>query len=260
MSSNGPNVGGMLATWFGGDSLYPDWGIPINFGAASNLIFGNNPVYQISDFLAIYPKYGTYAQSIVAVTVANGGSGYAVGNPLTPVQPDSSGAVITVTAVNGNAVSAVTVSQPGTGYSVANDVPTTTNGNGTGCTLNITQLLPPNLLVPLGVIQLYLNLASACLQEARWADYWPAAMGWFIDHFLTLYLRSNGNVGNTAGQVAQAGLSFGVTVSKSAGDVSVGYESIQSQLDGFAQWNLTLSGQMLASIAKILGMGFMYVP
>ena len=263
MSSNGPNVGGMLATWFGGDSLYPDWGIPVDFGAASNLIFGSNPLYQVSDFLALYPKYGTYAQALQGVTVAAGGTGYAVDDTLTPAQEYASGGVLTVASVDGSgAVLTITVTNPGAGYSVVSAVATTTNNAGTGCTLNITSLVPPNLLsgLPLVVIQLYVNLASACLQQARWVDYWLAAMGWFIDHFLTLYLRANGSVGSTAGQVAQAGLAFGVTVSKAAGDVSVGYESIQNDLEGFAQWNLTLSGQQLATIARIIGMGFMYIP
>jgi hypothetical protein len=245
------------SAWSGG---YANFTLPGTLTQASNLAFGGNPPYQVSDFLAFYPKFGTYSQAISGISVNAGGTGYAPGDTLTPVQADSSGAVITVATVGaGGVVLTLQVSQPGQGYSVASALPTTTNNAGTGCTLNITALAPGNFVVPQVVIQLYINLALACLNAGRWLDMWPVAMNLFVAHFCTLYLLSDGSSGTTPGQIAQQGLARGIAVSKTAGDVSVSYETVANDLDGFASWNRTEYGQQLATFAKIIGMGPSYI-
>lgn len=61
--------------------------------------------------------------------------------------------------------------------------------------------------------------------------------------------------GVTSGaQVAAQGLAIGIQTSKSVGDVSVGYAAL-SALEDWAAWNLTLYGQQLATMARVIGAG-----
>jgi Protein of unknown function (DUF4054) len=223
---------------------------------ASGLVFGTNPPYQISDFLALYPKFGTLAQSIAAYTLSGTTAGYAVNDTLTPAQSDSSGAVIVVTATGvGGTITGTTLAAGGAGYSVATGLATTTSGAGTGALVNITALAPGNLLLPYAVLQMYVNLASACLVQARWLSMWPMAMGLFVAHYCTLYLLSDGTPANSAGQAAQQGLARGIAVSKAAGDVSVTYETVTKDMEQFGAWNRTEYGQQLATLGAVVGMG-----
>lgn len=261
--SNPPSINALLAEWWNSGGVLDD--APVdpwfswNPALATNLIFGGNPVYQVSDFLAFYPKFGSFAQAIASISIGAGGTGYMVGDTLVPQQADASGAVLTVATIGGGgAVTGVAVTQPGTGYSVANALPTTTSGAGTGCTINITGISPGNLQVPPMVIQAYVGLASACLQKARWCELWTVAMGWFVAHYCTLYLDSDGSTANTAGQIAQQGLAKGIAVSKGAGDVSVGYETLKA-IEDWGAWTLTKYGQQLATHARIIGLGPMYI-
>ena len=112
--------------------------------------------------------------------------------------------------------------------------------------------------VPLPVIQAYINLASSCLVQARWLEMWPVAMSWFVAHFLTLYLASEGNAGSTPGAVARSGLGLGVIVSQSAGDVSKSIEP--PDLGEFSgSWGTTVYGQQFATAAKAIGAGGMLI-
>lgn len=116
-------------------------------------------------------------------------------------------------------------------------------------------------LVPLEVMELYLDFAHACIKEARWHKSWRIAMGWFIAHFLTLYLKSMTQSDAAAKKVIAAGQANGLPVSKSVQDVSVSYDystAVQG-LNGWAMWTLTSYGQQLAALARLIGKGGMYV-
>jgi hypothetical protein len=67
-----------------------------------------------------------------------------------------------------------------------------------------------NYIVPQIVQQMYLDLANACIKEARWHSSWSLAMGWFIAHFLTLYLQGTANPDSGAGAVLKAGQAQGL--------------------------------------------------
>lgn len=253
-----PSIDALFAEWWGGPPADPNF--RFNTGAASNLVFGGNPVYQIVDFLSIYPKFGTFAQAIGQATIAAPGSGYALGDTLSVTQLDASGSLLVVNAVNGSGgVTSFVISNGGKGYSVASALPTTTNHAGIGATVNVTILSPGNLNVPIAVIQLYINLASASLQYGRWLDTWKVGMGLFVAHFLTLYLQSDGNPASSAGQIATSGLARGIAVSKAAGDVSVSYETLLKGMEDWGSFALTSYGQLLVTFARTLGQGPMYI-
>ena len=83
-------------------------------------------------------------------------------------------------------------------------------------------------------------------------------MSWFVAHYATLYLRSEGNVGSTAGQIAASGLTRGIMVTKSAGNVSAMIE-VPKGLEEWGAWTSTEYGVQLATIAKVIGIGGMYI-
>lgn len=124
-----------------------------------------------------------------------------------------------------------------------------------GTSPDYTYLVDPTIL------QIYIDLADAFIKETRWHSAWKVAMGWFVAHFATLYLQGTANPTGTAAQVIAAGQSRGLMSSKGVGDVSVSYDynSIAQDLDGWAAWKLTIYGQQLATVGKILGHGGMYV-
>lgn len=62
----------------------------------------------------------------------------------------------------------------------------------------------------------------------------------------------------TGAQVAAQALAGGIQTSKSVGDVSVSYQTLTS-LEDWGQWNLTLYGQQLATMAKVVGSGPMVI-
>ncbi|WP_419877677.1 DUF4054 domain-containing protein [Brevibacillus centrosporus] len=116
-------------------------------------------------------------------------------------------------------------------------------------------------VIPQAIVQMYIDLADACIKEARWRAYWKVAMGWFVAHFCTMYLQGTADPDSGAAGVLQAGRARGLITSKSAGDVSVStdYSMVAQDLEGWASWKLTTYGQQLATIGRLVGKGGMYV-
>jgi hypothetical protein len=113
-------------------------------------------------------------------------------------------------------------------------------------------------IVPDAVINIYIGLARASVMQEQWQEMWPIAMGWFVAHFVTLWLQSEGSPANTAGQVASSGLAIGIQTSMSAGPVSVGM-TLLGNLDDWGTWALTLYGQQFATMAKTMGTGPIFI-
>jgi Protein of unknown function (DUF4054) len=59
-------------------------------------------------------------------------------------------------------------------------------------------------------------------------------------------------------QIAAQGLAGGIQTSKSVGDVSVSYQ-VLTALEDWGAWNLTKYGQLLATQARVIGMGPMVI-
>ena len=111
--------------------------------------------------------------------------------------------------------------------------------------------------IPSAVMQYYISMGNSCLSYRMYGDQWSMAMSLYIAHFLTLYLQStNGLTADSpASQVINSSMAYGLTASKSAGDLSKSYDygSINDDLNGWAAWKLTIFGQQFASIAKLVG-------
>jgi hypothetical protein len=214
---------------------------------ASNLRTGTNLAYGISDFTQMYPQFLNPDKSgttTLACTTTVGSSTIT----LTSTATIDIGQIVTGVGIPD--VSYVVSIADSTHFVISNNVAT----SGT----SISIYTP---IVPVFMVNMYIGLANNCIRQARWRSYWVAGMGWFIAHFLTLYLQSITSATSPASKVIAAGQARGLTTSKSVGDVSGGYDYnlIGQDLNGWAAWKLTVYGQQLATIGKLVGKGNMYV-
>jgi hypothetical protein len=116
-------------------------------------------------------------------------------------------------------------------------------------------------VVPEANLGMYLEFAHACLQSERWKSAWKMAVGLFVAHWCTLYLMSAADPNGGAAGVLAHGQTQGLVASKSVGDVSVSYDfsAATQDLSGWASWTQTAFGAQLATLAKVVGKGGMYL-
>jgi Protein of unknown function (DUF4054) len=244
MCTSTPNWTAILESWWGpeGDSgpILPLAAI----AAASNVVVGTNPPYYIQDFFANYPMFGGATQNAPSVTTTLGNAVATIATlPAAPgLVPGSP--VAGVGIPDGTTIISVTGTGP---YNITLSNQATASGT---TALTVWNASP----FPIFVILLYIALATACLVQARWDAQWVIAMGLFVAHYLTLWARADANPTGNLYQIAASGLAFGIQVSKSVGDVSVGYEAVP-YMEIWMAWNLTQYGQLLATMAAIVGAG-----
>ena len=118
-----------------------------------------------------------------------------------------------------------------------------------------------NPCIPDVVMEAWLNLARAAISKARYGDMWAMAMGFFVAHWLTLYLQTAADADAPVGRIISAGLAKGLQTSKSAGDLSVSYDFsiVAGDFDGWGTYKYTMFGQQLITLAKMVSMGGMCV-
>lgn len=241
-----PDITAVLNGWWGGAYDDSSW-----WGAwcanSSGIIIGTNPPYSCADLLAcgLGQFFGAPIQlanvglttGSAIVTVPYGWPSLAPGYLITG--PGLPGGTVIVSVSTEN----VTLSQQATTTGAINPV------------------YYPAPLVPIPLMNLYIALASASLNQARWLEYWYLGMSWYVAHMMTMWLRSyiDPNSNPTAAQVAQAGLEKGMLVAKSVGDVSGSYENMMADFGEWGAWAETTYGAQLISVAKVIGLGFIYV-
>ena len=171
-----PNFQAWLQTAWGAGEEFWSSGPGCFIAAATNLTFGCNPGYYLDSFLAIYPKFFGLPTNVANCATTQGGNvvGVASINGLLPGQFLQSSAFPPGTVITGLDSDSVTVNN---------------NALVTSSTVVLTVYQQPP--VPIAVIQLYINLAWASLQYARWQEQWLVAMGWFVAHYLTLYAQTD---------------------------------------------------------------------
>lgn len=229
-----------------GDESYEGNPVFAGIALASNVQTNSgNPPYTLNTLLANYPQF--FGPSVAA-------TGNAVENQNT--------FVVTAATPNiavGNLFNCPAIFPDGTVISsISGDGLTITLSNNALATSATAAALiyyaPP---IPLVVIQLYINLANACVYYARYFDSWQICMGLFIAHYLIMWAQANQlTATSSVAQIAASGLAIGIKVSKHAGSVGVGIK-VLDDLVGWGTFQLTLFGQQFASIAKVLGSGNM---
>lgn len=200
-------------------------------------VSGQNPAYALNDFLLVNPKFFGAATGIAnCTTVANSQtvtgtapSGFAIGQFITgPGIPNGT-----------------TVASLGSGtFTISN--PATASG-----TVSLSVYLAP--FVPIFVIQLFINLATACLVQDLWQDQWLYGMALFIAHYCTMWVRSDGDQYSNPGQIASSGIEKGMMVSKAVDGVSAGYQNMLENYADWGAWTETTYGALLITMAKTIG-------
>ena len=110
-------------------------------------------------------------------------------------------------------------------------------------------------LVPETMLSEIINMANACVQPDKWLESWRYAVGLYVAHYATLYLRPYAESSPTAAQAAASGALVGVVKSATLGDSSVSYDTsaLTKGKENWGDLNATTYGQMLANRAKLIG-------
>ena len=220
------------------------WGCQCNcfMSLASGLPQTGNPPYTVNNFLAVYPKFfgpstqisGTLTENSNSITVDSTATGLSAGQLVTCQGLNNS------TVITGVTLPTITVSS---------------NATISGA---VTLAVYEAPLVPLAVIQLYLNIAFVSLMSSRWREQWYQGMALYLAHYCALWLWTEGNPQSTANQVVANSLQAGLTISQSADGVSQGLKLMEG-MDNWGTWSQTQYGIQLVTLARVVGAGPIYV-
>ncbi len=117
-------------------------------------------------------------------------------------------------------------------------------------------------LLPPAILEEFLRQANAAIQPDKWLDGWRYSCGLYMAHNAALFLRTYSAEGSdTPAQAAATGALVGVVSSAKLGQDSVSYDT-GALTKATADWgdlNATQYGQLLATRARLAGMGGSYV-
>lgn len=116
-------------------------------------------------------------------------------------------------------------------------------------------------LVPSVILSMFLSRANQSIQPDKWLDGWRYACGLYVAHYSTMYLRTYSPSSQSAAQAAATGALVGVVSSATLGDSSVSYDTdaLTKATEDWGSLNATQYGQLLATEARMVGMGGSYV-
>ena len=116
-------------------------------------------------------------------------------------------------------------------------------------------------LLPASMLEEIIRMANAAVQPDRWGEGWRYAVGLYVAHYVTLYLRGYAASNETPEQAAPPGALVGMVKSATLGDASVSYDTaaITAGTEDWGDLNSTTYGQMFANRAKLIGMAGMLV-
>ena len=114
---------------------------------------------------------------------------------------------------------------------------------------------------PPAILEEFIRQANAAITPDKWLDGWRYAAGLYVAHQATLYLRTYAVSSPDGAHAAATGALVGVVKSAALGDSSVSYDT-DALTKATADWgdlNATQYGQILATRARLAGMGGTYV-
>ena len=116
-------------------------------------------------------------------------------------------------------------------------------------------------LAPSTMIDMIINRANTAIQPDKWLDGWRYGCGLYVAHYVTMYLKTYAASSATPQQAAATGALVGVVSSAKLGNASVTYDTdaLTKATEGWGDLNATIYGQMLATQARLVGMGGTYV-
>lgn len=116
-------------------------------------------------------------------------------------------------------------------------------------------------LLPETMLGEFIAQANASIQPDKWLTGWRYACGLYVAHYATLYLRTYAESSATPAQAAATGATIGVVAAATLGDTSVQYDTaaLTKATEDWGDLNATQYGQLLATRARLAGMGGSYV-
>lgn len=116
-------------------------------------------------------------------------------------------------------------------------------------------------LVPDPMLQVFIDNGNASILPSRYGDIWRYAAGLYVAHFSTLYLKTYSDGSATPARAAATGQQTGLVKEATMGDTTIRYdnEAITEASAKWGSWNATQYGQQLVTMARMIGMGGMYV-
>lgn len=116
-------------------------------------------------------------------------------------------------------------------------------------------------LVPDPMLQVFVNNANASILPSRYCEIWRYAAGLYVAHFSALYLKTYSDGSATPARAAATGQQTGLVKEATMGDTTISYdnEAITEASAKWGSWNATQYGQQLVTMARMIGMGGMYV-
>lgn len=116
-------------------------------------------------------------------------------------------------------------------------------------------------LVPDPMLQVFIDNSNASILPSRYGDIWRYAAGLYVAHFSALYLKTYSDGSATPARAAATGQQTGLVKEATMGDTTIRYdnEAITEASAKWGSWNATQYGQQLVTMARMIGMGGMYV-
>lgn len=116
-------------------------------------------------------------------------------------------------------------------------------------------------LVPYPMLQVFVDNGNASILPSRYGEIWRYAAGLYVAHFSALYLKTYSEGSVTPARAAATGQQAGLVKEATMGDTTISYdnEAITEASAKWGSWNATQYGQQLVTMARMIGMGGMYV-
>lgn len=116
-------------------------------------------------------------------------------------------------------------------------------------------------LVPSSMLAQFIDLANNSVIPSIWGAQWRYAAGLFTAHWAAMYLKTYQDGSPNAASVASKSGQSGLVASASLGDTSISYDTtaVDAGTEKWGTWNETLYGSQLATMARMIGIGGIYV-
>lgn len=111
------------------------------------------------------------------------------------------------------------------------------------------------------MLRVFVTQANDSVLPSRWGSMWRYAAGLYTAHFSTMYLKTYAPGASSRNQVVQGAAQAGVVKSATMGDTSISYDNsaVTAGTEKWGTWNATQYGQQLVTLARLVGIGGMYV-
>lgn len=116
-------------------------------------------------------------------------------------------------------------------------------------------------LVPEFMLETFMKQANDSVLPSRWGSMWRYAVGLYTAHFASLYLKTYSPGSDSAAQAAGRADQVGAVKSAAMGDTSISYDNsaVAAGTEKWGAWNATQYGSQLVTMARMVGMGGMFV-